>query len=304
VGATTATGDRMDGTALTRADLPPVLVVGLGLIGGSVALDLRAAGATVRGVSRSETAVRRALEIGAIERGGTSLADEAPHAGVILVAAPVRTSIRLLSEAAASAPPGAVITDACSSKREVVAAMDRLPPTIRAVGGHPMAGKESSGIEAAEAGLFKGATWVLSESVRTDDEARRVGELLAEMCGAVPLWTDATEHDEAVAAISHLPLLTAAALVLAAEDSGSELMWRLAAGGFRDATRLAAGDEWMGSDLLLTNSHPLSEAHARFTARLEELAAAASAADEAALFRLLRRAAERRRSMYGWEQPR
>ena len=291
----------MTGTGAQPAarTLPPVLVVGLGLIGGSVALRLRALGVPVRGVTRSPDTLRRALELGAVEGGALDLQDEVPRAGLVLVAAPTQTSIRLLGEVGALAPPGAILTDACSSKGEVVGAMDRLPQGVRAVGGHPMAGKETAGIEGADARLFEGAVWVLSPSARTDPEARQVCEELAAACGAQALWVGAEEHDRAAAAISHLPLLAAAALVLAAEGEGSELVWQLASSGFRDATRVAAGEPVMGAEVALTNAGALGEAYARFGEQLGALMDAARTGDARTLTGLLERAAARRRGMYG-----
>ncbi|MDQ3856498.1 MAG: prephenate dehydrogenase/arogenate dehydrogenase family protein [Chloroflexota bacterium] len=273
------------------------------MIGGSIALALRARGAVVRGVSRSETTIARALELGAVERASTDLRGEVPEAGLIILAAPVRTSIALLGEIGAQARPGTVVTDVCSSKREVVEAMDALPEALGAVGGHPMAGKETAGIGAAQPDLFRDTTWVLSESTRTNPAARAVCETLVGLCGANALWVGAGEHDQAVAAISHLPLLTAAALVLAAEASGSELVWQLASSGFRDSTRLAAGNERMEADLLLTNRAQVAAAQRRFSQQLEALLQACKAGDDSELCGLLAKAARRRRALYGGNQP-
>ncbi|MDQ3328050.1 MAG: prephenate dehydrogenase/arogenate dehydrogenase family protein [Chloroflexota bacterium] len=279
--------------------LPPVLIVGLGLIGGSVGLRLRERGILVRGVSRSQETLDRALERGAVQGGSLELTQEVPQAGLVLVAAPTQTSIRLVAEAGMLARPGTIFTDACSSKQEVVAAMDALPPGIAAVGGHPMAGRELAGIDAADARLFEGATWVLTQTRRSDDASRAACETLATLCGANPLWVEPRDHDDAVAAISHLPLLAAAALVLAAEDSRSEMVWRLASSGFRDATRIAAGEPEMGADLALTNSTALHEAATLFGSHLTALLDAVHTGDKPRLQRLLAQVAARRRGMYG-----
>lgn len=264
-------------------------------------LALTGAGGAVRGVSRTGVTLRRATEIGAIQGGSLELRDEVAQAGLIILAAPTRTSIRLLSAIAPLAEPGTIITDVCSSKGGIVDAMNSLPEGFLAVGGHPMAGKETAGINAADPDLFKGTTWVLVETRRTDERSRQVCETLVDVCGAKALWAGTQEHDHAVAAISHVPLLTAAALVLAAEQSGSELAWRLAASGFRDSTRLAAGEVEMGADLLLTNSTAVSEAHALLTQQLDLLAKAVRERNGNALTELLTRAAECRRGMYHTE---
>lgn len=276
-----------------------MLVVGLGLIGGSVALRLRERGVRVRGVTRSADTLRRAIELGAIEGGALALADEAPRAGLVLLAAPTRTALRLLPEIGALVRPGALVTDACSTKREVGRALDALPRGVRAVGGHPMAGKERAGIGAADPRLFEGATWALTRTAHTDAEAWALAERLARLCGADPLQVDPVEHDRAVALVSHLPMLAAAALVLGAEAAGSELAWRLAASGFRDATRLAAGEPEMGADLALTNPDAIQYAERLFRRSLDAMLVAAREGDAARLRDLLESAARLRRGMYG-----
>ena len=286
---------------MTSVRLPPVLIVGLGLIGGSIGLRLRQQGIAVRGVTRSQVTLDHALELGAVQGGSLELTREVPDAGLILIAAPTQTSIRLLAEVGALARPGTILTDACSSKQEVVAAMNALPSGIAAIGGHPMAGKELSGIDAADSRLFEGATWVLTETARSNAVSAAACETLATICGADPLWVEPGEHDDAVAAISHLPLLAAAALVLAAEGSRSELVWRLASSGFRDTTRIAAGEPEMGADLALTNSPALHEAATLFDTHLTSLLDAARIGDKPRLQHLLSQAADRRRRMYGGE---
>ncbi|MDP9350955.1 MAG: prephenate dehydrogenase/arogenate dehydrogenase family protein [Chloroflexota bacterium] len=271
-------------------------------MGGSVALALSQQGHRVRGVTRSEDTLHTALQMGAVEGGSLDLSAEVAQAGLVLVAAPTQTSIRLLGSIASLAPPDLILTDACSSKGEVVRAMNALPPGARAVGGHPMAGKEVAGIQGADPALFHGATWVLSKTNSSEGRPSEVCELLARLCGSEVLWVDAEEHDRAVATISHLPLLTAAALVLAAEESGSELAWRLAASGFRDTTRLAAGEPEMGADLALTNSDAVRAAHGLFAEQLGGLVDAARAQDKPRLLALLAQAAARRQAMYRREQ--
>jgi prephenate dehydrogenase len=234
-----------------------------------------------------------------VEGGALTLAQEAPRAELIVLAAPARACARLLTQVGELASPGAVVTDVASSKREIARAMDRLPQGVGAVGGHPMAGSERSGVEAADPRLFEGAAWALTPTARTDPHARELCERLVSLCGARPLWTDAGEHDRAVTAISHLPLLTAAALVLAAEREGSELAWELAASGFRDSTRVAAGDPDMGADILLSNADAVAGMREVFEGALSELLGAAQVGDEDRLRGLLARAADRRRAMYG-----
>jgi len=275
-----------------------VLIVGLGLIGGSIGLALTDNRVEVRGVTRSVSTLEEALRRGAITGGSTRLEDEAPHADLIILAAPTRTSINLITDLAQLAKKGTVITDVCSSKVDVVRAMNQLPRHLRAVGGHPMAGKETPGISAAEKDLFLNSRWVLTETKRSDQESKSICEELAKLCGANVLWLDAEEHDLAVAYISHLPLLTSAALVLAAEEADTELTHKLAATGFRDSTRLAAGDHQMGVDLILTNSRNILQAINMFAHKLQRMADAIEAGDEGKLRSLLEEAANIRRNRY------
>lgn len=275
------------------------MIVGLGLIGGSIALRLRAAGVEVRGVTRSERTLNLALRKDIISEGSLDLADQLPHARLVILAAPVRSSIELTKLISANARPGTIITDVCSSKRRIVNALNRMPVGLKAVGGHPMAGKETGGIENADPSLFEGCIWALTETVRTDEESCSICELLARLCGAHSLWVDAAEHDRSVAFVSHLPLLSAAALMLSAEDEAPELAWKLAASGFRDSTRLAAGPAEMGADLLLTNDGEIRQATTAFLEKMTEIGNTLQEGDAEGLRELLLKASEKRRTMYG-----
>src|SRR5690606_34256941 len=175
---------------------------------------------------------------------------------------------------------------------------------VRAVGGHPMCGKEHAGIEHAEPGLFRGATFALCPTRRTDDVARRRAERLVAAIGARPLWLDPGDHDAAVASISHLPYVLAVALVRAALDGeGSETAARLAASGFRDTSRLAASNERMMLDILATNGDAVLAALDRAAAELDALRAQIAAGDAAALASTLAAAAQRRRGWTAGEPP-
>ena len=275
-------------------------ILGLGLIGGSLALALRSSGlaASVTGYDPDREAARRAASLGAVDRVADDLGGAVAAADTVVLAAPVRAILELLDGIEPRLRPGTLVIDVGSTKRRVVERMDRLPAAVRAVGGHPMCGKEHAGIEHAEPGIFSGATFALCPTRRTDDVARRRAERLAAAIGARPLWLDAGDHDAAAASISHLPYVLAVALVRAALDGeGSEIAARLAASGFRDTSRLAASNERMMLDILATNGDAVLAALDRVTGELDALREQIAAGDAAALASTLAAAAERRR---GW----
>jgi len=157
-----------------------------------------------------------------------------------------------------------------------------MPLYLQAIVGHPMCGREASGIEAAEAGLYEGATFVLTPLRRTSPEALALAQELVKAVGAQPLLMDAERHDRLVAAVSHLPYLLSVGLVAAAEEVAAEdeLVWELAASGFRDTSRLAASDVTMMLDILLTNRQAVGETLSRFARQLDAIAHLLEANDE------------------------
>ncbi len=291
-----------------------VFVVGLGLIGGSVALGLKRAGwpGLLLGYDSDPETVEFALKAGAIDRT-VDLAEGCRAADLIYLAVPVVTVPEVLKEMAgplaervarADRGPAAVqdgmsgagadlpvVTDCGSVKVWVCEAARRtLPESIRFVGGHPMAGSERIGFGAAGATLLAGCTYVLTTDNRDDaDEGRQavpqaVLDLVAAL-GARPLITDAAAHDRAVALISHLPLAVAATLSQSALSSAGpdgpalqlgrsdepDLAWKLAAGGFRDTTRVASGSPEMAAGICLANRDSVLEALRAFRRHLDDL---------------------------------
>ncbi len=235
-------------------------ILGLGLIGGSLGLALRQSRGSkieVLGWGRRPETAQRAAKRGAIDRA-VSLA-EAAQAEVVVLAVPILAEREIMVQLAPHLKPGAVVTDVGSTKVQVMAwAQELLPPTVAFVGGHPMAGKEQAGIEAAQADLFQGRTYCLTQAPDAPPQAvERVLEIVQGV-GAWPLFLSAADHDFLVAGISHLPLIVASALIAAtSQDPAWPQMAKLAASGFRDTTRLASGDPIMGRDLLITNAQNL-----------------------------------------------
>ena len=279
-----------------------VTVVGLGLMGGSLAAALRAEGACreVRGVARRPETIAEALARGFVDGGTLDLAEGVRGADVVVLATPVRTIVELIPHLGPLLPPGCLLMDVGSTKAAIVAAMERLPAHVQPLGGHPMCGKEVSGIGAAEAGLYQGATFVLTPLPRTSPEALALAWELVEALGARPLVMDAHRHDRLVAAVSHLPYLLSLALVAAAEDVAEEdgMVWDLAASGFRDTSRLAASDVTMMLDILLTNREEVAGMLGRLRRELDELARLLEAEDERGLRRMMKAARERRRGLF------
>jgi prephenate dehydrogenase len=262
-----------------------VALLGLGLMGGSLGLALRERDLAeqVAGYDAREGAVARARERGAIDEASASLEAAVRGADLVVLATPVLAMAALFEALAPSVEAGAVVTDLGSTKWSVCEWADGLlPHPEHFVGGHPMAGREQSGIEAAESGLFEGSTWCLTPTARTNPEATaRVAGLVTRL-GAVPHLLDPQTHDRLVAGVSHLPIVAAAALVRSlAETADWDAMSALAAGGFRDATRVASGDPVMARDICLSNAGQLVGRLDAYIRELQRLRAHIAAADSA-----------------------
>lgn len=250
-----------------------VAIVGVGLIGGSFGLALRKAGFTGRilGVS-SESAVCAAVTCGAID-AGMPLAEAAAQADLIFLAQPIGRIIDTLGRLDAVARPNALVTDAGSTKREIVAAAAGLR-RCRFVGGHPMAGKEKRGVEEADADLFQGRTWVLTPAWQEELQtpaARDFTEWL-ERIGARLVVLDAAEHDRVVSLTSHLPQLASTALAATVAEKVRNHL-EVAGPGLLDSTRLALSAYDLWRDILATNAAAIDQALGAYIARLEHMRA-------------------------------
>lgn len=257
-----------------------IAVVGVGLIGGSIGLAARERlGATVSGWSRSRSTLERALELGAIDRAGDSLADAVRDAEAVFACAPVGVLPEVVRDVLSAAPDDCVVTDAGSTKRSVVEAID----DPRFVGGHPLAGAETAGVEHARADLFVDATWYLTPTPgATGVLFERLHRLIRDL-GARPATIDAATHDTMLAAVSHLPHVLANVLVAqAASALGGE---RLPATGpsFRDATRVAGANSAIWTDIYLANRDALVERIDDVTRRLGAVREALVSADTEAV---------------------
>jgi prephenate dehydrogenase len=262
-----------------------VAVVGLGLMGGSLAGALRGHCRAVVGVARRAEAVEMALACGLVDEGTTDLAAGVSRAGVVVLATPVRVILRQLAEIGPLLPAGCVLMDLGSTKADVVATMEGLPGHVQPLGGHPMCGKEVSGLDAADPALYRGRTFILSPLPRTSAAALALGRQLARAAGAHPLVLAPDRQDFLVATLSHLPYLLACGLVATADatTSADPAAWEIVAGGFRDTSRVAGSDVTMMLDILMTNRDEVLRAVAAFQDQLARLAALVENGDEEAL---------------------
>lgn len=275
-----------------------IAIIGLGLMGGSLALALKEKKAASRiiGITRSQKTLDAALRRGAIGAASDQLT-AARDADIVVLAAPVRTILKQISDLQDVARDGALLLDMGSTKRAIVNAMNRLPERLFAVGGHPMCGKEVAGFDAADAALYQNKVFVLTPTLRTTPDAMNTARSLAQTIGSRVIELDAARHDQIVAAVSHLPYVVASNLAgtvdtFAGDDS---LVWQIASSGFRDTSRLAASDVQMMLDILLTNSENVADLMRQYSRRFGELADAIYDHEEGTLREMLERTASRRR---------
>jgi prephenate dehydrogenase len=253
-----------------------VAIIGTGLIGTSIALGLKAKGPRgleIVGTDRSRENVREAQQMKAIDRIEPSLARAVDGASLVIIATPILSIREVMEDIAGYLEPGAVVTDTGSTKAEIMRWASMLLPKHAAfIGGHPMAGKTEAGPGAAEATLFEGARWVVTASRQAPKGAIELILGLARTLGATPQFMDPEEHDAYVAAVSHLPLMAATALFQLARSSEAwPEMSLLAAGGFKDTTRLAGTDSAMAHDIAITNRKQIAHWLQRYREALQAL---------------------------------
>jgi prephenate dehydrogenase len=235
-----------------------VAIVGFGLIGGSIALAIkrRWPASLVVAVDRKPV-IEAAMRVHAADVGGDSLV-MAGDVDLVILAAPVRENIRLLPELPEHLQPTTLVTDVSSTKRQIVAAADAVP-SLSFVGGHPMSGAATAGFSGARADLFDGRPWILTPRAHHPDSLQRLETFIAGLGGVTRIMTPAL-HDRLVGAVSHLPQLTASALMHVVGRLAGDAGLELAGAGLRDTTRLAGSPSEIWRDIAATNEDVLREA--------------------------------------------
>mgnify|MGYP005845931873 CR=1 FL=1 len=282
-----------------------VTIIGLGLIGGSLGKALRQAGGgfEVVGHDRDAEVAGRAKRKGAVDRAEWNLPKAVEGASLVIIATPAAAVESVFNDIRPYLSPGCVVTDTASTKVDVLDWAKRiLPAEVSFVGGNPMVGKERSGIDEADAALFRDGTYCVVPAPGARDEAVSLVVGMVNAVGAKPLFIDPVEHDSYVAAISHVPYLAAAALVKVAAGSAA---WRdiakVAAWGFRDTTKLASGDTIGYRDVCLTNRKAILHWLDAYLAELGALREAVASGDRQTLEDALGGAKKARDA---WEQGR
>jgi prephenate dehydrogenase len=253
-------------------------IIGTGLIGGSLGLALKSLAGLERvtGCARTQITLDRAVALGAIDEGFLDCAAAVKNADVVFIATPVSTIIEELRQIAATAKPGAIITDTASVKTRIVAEADAIARAagMRFIGGHPMAGSEMSGVDAANADLFRNAAYILTPTADTDPDALQALHGLLGKTGARVFTLNPEAHDRVVGAISHLPHILSSSLVNVAAAGKRDFnnIFKLAAGGFYDMTRIAGSPTGIWVDICLENRTAIQELISQYQDELETFA--------------------------------
>jgi len=270
-----------------------IAILGLGLMGGSLALALHGRCQALMGCDLDPKTRSLALQLNLVDQVSVNLADILPATDVVILATPLSAILKIISELPSLHPGSAIVLDLGSTKTQVVQALESLPSRFDPLGGHPMCGKETTGLENAEAALYQGATFVFSALERTSSKAKAFAEQLAKTIGSQTLWIDPDTHDQWSAATSHLPYLVAAALSTATPSQSSPLVGP----GFRSTTRVAATPASIMVDVLSTNRAYILESLSRFRKELDSLEEKLSKGESDALNIALKESAERQRAL-------
>jgi prephenate dehydrogenase len=265
-----------------------VTVIGLGLIGASLGGALRKQGDVVRGMDADADTVQTALQRGLVDEVADDPAAAVQGATLVILAIPVLSIMQVLPQIDAASPPEAVILDVGSVKAPVIETMERLPGASRAIGGHPIAGKEMTGPAAADISLFEGRSFALVPNAFTSETTLRTAENFVREIGSLPIILSAQEHDRMAARTSHLPQLLSMALALSLEPQDE----RLAGSGLRDMTRLAASGSSVWNDIFVSNADNIAAALGLCVSHLQNLTRMAADGDTTTLEHTMLRANE------------
>jgi prephenate dehydrogenase len=271
-----------------------VCIVGMGLMGGSLALALR--------LAQRVAVPRFSLHLTLVDQDSPTLAsinylgdevtavfaDGVAQADLVILATPVRSIEKLVYELAHLRPDGCMVMDLGSSKVTISKAMDALPDTFHAIGGHPMCGKETSGFGSATPDLYRDKLFILCRNGRTTPAIEAQAQMLLDLIGATGLMLPPSLHDKIVAVVSHLPYLVSAALMRNAAAMGDDQIWPISATGFQDTSRVSGTDPTMMLDILLTNKTAVLAELEKYQGQLTTVQQLLETADEVSLRQWLR----------------
>lgn len=251
-----------------------VAIIGIGLMGGSLARALQGKVNSLTGVDSDRYALDHARGLGIFDRLCPDPADGLEPCDLAILATPVRAILDLLDRINQDLPTPRYLMDLGSTKETITARMQSLPDQVDPVGGHPLCGMETAGIQASDPEIFQGSVFVLTPLERTSDGCLRLAEELVTSVGATPMIMSADEHDRLAAITSHLPYLLTAALTGTAMklERNDQRLADMVASGFIDTTRIAASDVEMISDVLLSNSSNIVQALRHFSENVQSLA--------------------------------
>jgi prephenate dehydrogenase len=272
-----------------------IAILGLGLMGGSLAMALKGKASALYGADPDPRVIELALHHNLLDLGFCSPSEAAAEADLIVLAAPVNSILSLIKILPDLHPGSPVVLDLGSTKQQITAAMAELPSRFEPIGGHPMCGKEKSGLENASANLYQNAPFALTILPRTTPRAQSLAEQLILAVGARPVLVEAQEHDQWAAATSHLPYLVACALTNATPPQVQPLVGP----GFRSTSRVAAASSQVMLDILSTNTIAVLEALARYRQEIDLLEELLENNDWKTLASTLERAARRQVDLVG-----
>lgn len=247
-----------------------IAIVGLGLMGGSLALALRGRCEKLLAVDNDPATIDLARRNRIVDQISDRMDEILPQSDVIILAVPIQSIIQIAGQLAKYKSDQAIILDLGSTKASVCEAMERLPEHLTPVGGHPMCGRETAGLEHASAELYRNAPFALVACANTTQPAKQVAETIVKLIKAHPIWIDAKTHDAWTATTSHLPYLISTALTLATPEAAAPLIGP----GFESTTRLAASSAKVMADILTTNKTNILDTLQRFQDTLHVLARA------------------------------
>jgi prephenate dehydrogenase len=271
-----------------------ITIVGLGLMGGSLALALKGKCAALFGIDADRATLALALEKGIVDRAGANPANILSESDLVVLATPVQTILDYIKELPPLIQTPCIVLDLGSTKREIVQAMSAMPGNFDPVGGHPICGKEKLGLEQADGRLFHRAVFVLTPLERTSLRARQAAEQIVSAIGATSIEMDAEEHDQALASTSHLPFLISSALALSTPSD----YFTFAGTGFRSTSRLAGTPAHMMMGVLQTNRENILSTIKIFRESLRELESALEAEDYSRLEHMLNRSRTAYQALY------